>query len=245
MASADVSTTEGSATEAPAAADTPAEEVEAEPPLPSWGTFDYGAGFREVLILKAIEEYLAYHHLSEPLAAFRQDVEKAGLKHTPSRATLEALRDVEDVLLDFDAGRKEDFMTAWERIMPPEFHAGRQGRSLELRLQAHFATSRARAALENGTELEAEELRQDLESFRVFLGQHGLPSAAQPATLSRGARTRATKLNRNSTDCGRASPTTIAADSGDSYDTHVAAQLRPVELRRELTFLPLFRGSGQ
>lgn len=67
----------------------------------------------------------------------------------------------------------------------------------------------------------------------------------QPAArLSCGARTRAAKLNRNSTDCGRASPTTIAA-CGDSYDTHVAAQLRPVELRRELTFLPLFRGPGQ
>lgn len=172
MASGEASATEASANEALIEATTADEDEEL--PLPSWGTFDYGAGFREVLLLKAIEEYLAYHHLGEPLAAFRKDVEKAGLKHKPSRATLEVLRDVEDVLLDFDAGRKEDFMTAWVRIMPPEFHAGRQGRSLELRLQAHFATSRARAALEKGTELEAEELRQDLEPFRTFLSQHGL-----------------------------------------------------------------------
>merc|ERR1711937_624055 len=57
--------------------------------------------------------------------------------------------------------------------MPAEFRANHEGRSLEFRLQAHFATSRARAALDAGGELEAEELQQDLESFRVFLGHLG------------------------------------------------------------------------
>lgn len=149
-------------------------ELDEGPPLPSWGTFDYGGGLREVSILKAIEEYLAYHHLIGPLQSFRRDVETAGLKQKPSRATLEVVRDVEEVLLDFDAGKKDEFMASWERIMPPEFHVSREGRSLGLRLQAHFATSRARAALEAGGELEAEELRQDLQPFQAFLSQHGL-----------------------------------------------------------------------
>merc|ERR1711937_517104 len=57
--------------------------------------------------------------------------------------------------------------------MPAEFRANHEGRSLEFCLQAHFATTRARAALDAGSELEAEELQQDLEFFRVFLSQLG------------------------------------------------------------------------
>merc|ERR1712176_836175 len=76
-----------------------------EAPLPSWETFDYGGGFREVAIVKCIEEYLGYHYLGKSLAAFNRDVERVGLKHTPGRACLVAARDVEEVLADFDAGR--------------------------------------------------------------------------------------------------------------------------------------------
>jgi len=85
----EASVTEASISEASATAQA-AEAEEDELQLPSWGTFDFGGGFREVLILKAIEEYLEYHHLRGPLAAFREDVEKARLKHSPSRATVEA-----------------------------------------------------------------------------------------------------------------------------------------------------------
>lgn len=150
-----------------------AQETADELPLPSWGTFDYGGGLKEVVVSKAIEEYLAYHHLFEPLEVFRQDVERVGLKRAPSKATSSATHDVENVLERFDSGKRDDFMTAWQRIMPPEFHAGREGRSIEFRLQAHFATHRAREALEAGEELEADDLRQDMETFRDFLSQHG------------------------------------------------------------------------
>jgi len=145
-----------------------------ESPLPSWGTFDYGGGYREVGIVKAIEEYLIYHNLQEQLEAFQRDVERVGLKHTPSCASSGVAQDVERVLADFDVGRQDEFNVAWERIVPAEFLASREGRALELRLQAHFATLRARKTLDIGSELSAEELQKDLESFRSFLSGRGM-----------------------------------------------------------------------
>lgn len=155
-----------------AATDEGGEEVQ-EQPLPSWGTFDYGAGLREVAIIKAIEEYFAYHHLDGPLAAFQRDVERVGLKHAPSRACSGIIRDIEEALNCLGAGSEEDFWGHWGHIMPQEFRTGREGRSLELRLRAHFATYRARKVLEAGKEPDAAEQQKDLEPFRAFLSERG------------------------------------------------------------------------
>eukprot|EP00928_Gymnodinium_smaydae_P046825 TRINITY_DN3120_c0_g4_i1.p1 TRINITY_DN3120_c0_g4~~TRINITY_DN3120_c0_g4_i1.p1 ORF type:complete len:693 (-),score=158.71 TRINITY_DN3120_c0_g4_i1:23-2056(-) len=152
-----------------------AETEEADgPPLPSWGTFDYGAGLREVATLKAIEEFLAYSQLREAQDAFHADIDRVGLKHTPSGASSTAARDVEEVLSDFDAGRREAFESAWARVMPEETRRSRDGRALELRLRAHFATLRARRSLEAGAEPSDAELKEDMAPFKVFLEQHGL-----------------------------------------------------------------------
>lgn len=151
----------------------PAKEAE-ELPLPSFETLDYGAGLREVSIVSAIEEYLAYHQLDRPLEAFRRDCDRAELRHKSSRASAALQQGVENVLVDFDAGRRERFAAGWERAMPEDFRLGREGRALELRLQAYFATFRARKALQSGGEPDALQLQVDLEPFRLFLTSHGL-----------------------------------------------------------------------
>mmetsp|Transcript_35864 Transcript_35864/g.114867 ORF Transcript_35864/g.114867 Transcript_35864/m.114867 type:complete len:671 (+) Transcript_35864:52-2064(+) len=145
-----------------------------ELPLPSCGTFDYGGGLREVAIVSAIEEYFSYHHLQRPLEAFRRDVDRTGLRQTPSRASSALLLGVEDVLAHFDAGLRVEFAAAWARSLPEDFRSGRAGRALELRLQAHFATLRARQTLQEGGEPDPTQLQVDLEPFRAFLGSQGL-----------------------------------------------------------------------
>eukprot|EP00929_Paragymnodinium_shiwhaense_P040939 TRINITY_DN2129_c0_g1_i1.p1 TRINITY_DN2129_c0_g1~~TRINITY_DN2129_c0_g1_i1.p1 ORF type:complete len:681 (-),score=137.15 TRINITY_DN2129_c0_g1_i1:144-2186(-) len=151
-----------------------AESAEGELPLPTAGTFDYGGGLQEVTLVAAVEEYLAYHHLRKTFDAFRQDVDEVGLKRQPSRATSTIARDVEEVLCHFDAGRRDDFKENWARIMPEEFRQGDRGRSLELRLEAHFATLRARNVLLQGSEPDAADLKEDLEPFRIYLSEHAL-----------------------------------------------------------------------
>eukprot|EP00930_Biecheleria_cincta_P072832 TRINITY_DN60176_c0_g1_i1.p1 TRINITY_DN60176_c0_g1~~TRINITY_DN60176_c0_g1_i1.p1 ORF type:complete len:658 (+),score=147.18 TRINITY_DN60176_c0_g1_i1:126-2099(+) len=143
----------------------------AEAPLPSCGALDYGGGMREVSIVGAIEEYLAYHHLKEPLRAFQNEVERQNLLFEPSRASLRVTRDVEDVLRNFDDGEMNKFLEAWQRVMPESFHCSKKGRSLELRLHAHFATLSSRQILQAGQEPDAACLHQDLEPFRSFLAE--------------------------------------------------------------------------
>lgn len=147
--------------------------MEEEEPLPSWGTFDYGAGLREVSVVKAIEEYLVYHHLDTPLKSFQEDVEQAGLKTAPSKACSGITSNVEEAMAHFCRGNLEGFLTQWEQVMPHEFRLSREGRSLELRLRAHFATYRARHILEAGGEPDAAGLQGDLAPFRDFLSARG------------------------------------------------------------------------
>lgn len=67
-----------------------------EAALPSLSSYDQGAGLQEVSIVTAIEEYLAYHELDEPLEAFRRDVARAELLRSPSLWS-QTSRDVEAV----------------------------------------------------------------------------------------------------------------------------------------------------
>ena len=143
-----------------------------EAPLPCCSALDHGAGLREVSIVKAIEEYLAYHHLTEPLAAFRREVASTGLLRNPSTVWLQVARDVEDVLGTFDDGHKDAFREAWQRVIPAELQAAPAGRALEFRLQAYFATYSMRQALQDGKEPEADHL-QALDTFREFLSERG------------------------------------------------------------------------
>eukprot|EP00435_Cladocopium_sp_Y103_P026279 s2163_g6.t1 len=145
-----------------------AEEV----PLPSHSVFDHGAGLREVSIIKAIEEYLAYHNLAEPLTAFRREVASSGLLRNPSSVWLQVARDVEEVLETFDAGDRDAFRDAWQRVIPAERQAAPEGRALELRLQAFFATYSIRQILQDGREPEEQQL-QALDTFRDFLSERG------------------------------------------------------------------------
>ena len=157
--------------EAPAEA--PAEAAEAaEAPLPWCTVLDHGAGLREVTIIKAIEEYLAYHRLQEPLAAFQREIERVGLLRSPNIA-LNAVREVEDVLCSLDAGDQAAFSSAWSRVMPDHEATSKVG-ALQLRLQANFAIHRARLALQNGKEPDVSEMQEDLKPFLTFLNERGL-----------------------------------------------------------------------
>ncbi|CAJ1439330.1 unnamed protein product [Effrenium voratum] len=142
-----------------------------EGPLPCFGTLDQGAGLQEVSVIRAIEEYLAYHQLAEPLQVFRREVEGAELRKKPSAASQQAAQD-EEVLGHFDLGAREAFSAAWQRVVPCERQSCPEGRALQLKLQAHFAIFRAREALQEGREPSAAEL-QDLEAFRGFLSERG------------------------------------------------------------------------
>ena len=140
--------------------------VSHEAPLPCSAAFDQGAGLREVSVIKAIEEYLAYHQMQEPLASFVQDVERVGLLRSSS--ALSVVREVEDVLCSFDAGDRERFSMAWARL------TFESEANLQLRLQANFAIHRTRLLLQDGREPDAAEMQQDLEPFLAFLNERGL-----------------------------------------------------------------------
>mmetsp|Transcript_4989 Transcript_4989/g.11441 ORF Transcript_4989/g.11441 Transcript_4989/m.11441 type:complete len:665 (+) Transcript_4989:74-2068(+) len=155
-----------------------AEEV----PLPCHSVFDHGAGLREVSIIKAIEEYLAYHHLAEPLTAFQREVASSGLLRNPSSVWLQVARDVEEVLGTFDAGDRDAFRDAWQRVIPAERQAAPEGRALELRLQAYFATYSIRQVLQDGHEPEEQQL-QALDTFRDFLSERGKDEVGGNETL--------------------------------------------------------------
>jgi len=105
------------------------------------------------------------------------------LSHAPSAASDGVARDVEDVLAQFDAGDRALFIEGWERVMPQEFRSGREGRSLELKLHAHFATLRARKKLDSGEEPDSAALQEDLDPFRTFLGECGLDEVAGDVEL--------------------------------------------------------------
>mmetsp|Transcript_50424 Transcript_50424/g.117690 ORF Transcript_50424/g.117690 Transcript_50424/m.117690 type:complete len:678 (-) Transcript_50424:47-2080(-) len=144
-----------------------------ERPLPSFGTLDYGGGFKEVAVIRAIEEYLIYHKLDEPLEAFRRDVARAGLRAAPSSASNGVEQEIDRALTAFDQGQLEVFEPAWKLTATEEFRSSHAGRALEIRLRAHFAVFRARGALNVGVEPGAEELQIDLEPFRKFLSDRG------------------------------------------------------------------------
>lgn len=145
--------------------------ADAEVPLPCFSTFNHGAGLREVSIIKGIEEYLGYHHLAEPLTAFRREVAGAGLLRNPS-IWMQVVRDIEEVLATFDAGDQKAFRDAWQRLVPEERQTAPVGRNIELRLQAYFATHSMRRALQEGREPEPHEM-QALDRFRDFLSECG------------------------------------------------------------------------
>ncbi|CAE7750687.1 armc9 [Symbiodinium necroappetens] len=155
-------------------------EAPAEAPLPWCAVLDHGAGLKEVTIIKAIEEYLAYHRMQEPLDAFQRDVERVGLLRTPNIA-LNAMREVEDVLCSLDAGDQEAFSSAWSRIMPTSYHEA--ANALQLRLQANFAIHRARLALQDGCEPDAAQMQEDLKPFLAFLNERGLDEMSGDETL--------------------------------------------------------------
>lgn len=155
-------------------------EAPAEAPLPWCAVLDHGAGLKEVTIIKAIEEYLAYHRMQEPLDAFQRDVERVGLLRTPNIA-LNAMREVEDVLCSLDAGDQEAFSSAWSRIMPTSYHEA--ANALQLRLQANFAIHRARLALQDGCKPDAAQMQEDLKPFLAFLNERGLDEMSGDETL--------------------------------------------------------------
>jgi len=144
-----------------------------ERPLPSFGTLDYGGGFKEVAVIRAIEEYLIYHKLDAPLEAFRRDVQRAGLRAAPSSASNSVEQDIHDAMVAFDEGRQEAHEAAWKKVVTEEFRLSHAGRALEIRLRAHFAVFRARGVLSSGAEPSSEDLQSDLEPFRKFLSDRG------------------------------------------------------------------------
>mmetsp|Transcript_106661 Transcript_106661/g.244194 ORF Transcript_106661/g.244194 Transcript_106661/m.244194 type:complete len:696 (+) Transcript_106661:32-2119(+) len=117
--------------------------------LPGWGTLEFGEGTAEHTVLRAVEEYLAFHGFSKALAALQEEAPALQAKAAAPSEAASAQSRLSNALT---VGALEEFMMVWEAAIPRSVQEGRIGQIARLKAAGYFFLRRegldSRAATE-------------------------------------------------------------------------------------------------